>query len=306
MVDLHRDFDIFLRKLISSNDVDPIYPFIASTLKCFDFEPEWFCLVYTTFYSLESAIILCNEMNSAEQYNPKKFLEMRSSGILNKFGHERRGNQRGINNQNLMLSIISKELLHIKKQSTKLDQQEFRNFISRTIPFHGLWSTFKIAEVFEKSLGCENLKIDDLGIVGKDVNSNDGPVGGLRWLYGRENIYTKDWYRIWDEFGRNLSNEYNVDIGEVESTLCKFHKIVSGNYFIGHDIMELIELKHVYGNNWTKCMQENFSPLFWKNIKTFPKHYKKVYKETGDILYSNIHSILNKVDILEQTIKTLN
>ena len=299
------DFDTFSRSIIVSKDVDPIYPLLQSTLKRFDFEPEWFILCYSTHYSLESAMIMCKEMPSFEHWNSNRYQEMRINGIISKHGHERRASQRIISNQILMFDAfvnLKKSLIH---NAQKLNQIKFCKFISNTFPFHGVWSSYKISELFEKSLGYSNLSINDLGIDGKDPNSNDGPISGLRWLFGRDEVYDKGWYSIWNDFGLRLSKEWGVDIGEVESSLCKFHKLMTGKYWNGHDITEMCELKQAWGKHYEPVMKENFDPIFWKDINHFPKQNKKVYKDTGKLLNSGFAKELPKIDVIKVMQETL-
>lgn len=297
---IFKDFDVFSRALVVSKDVDPVYPVVKDILKHNShFQPEWFVFVYVAFYSLETAIEMCNRWPTMEDFNSKEFVSLRLAKELNKFGHERRGTCRNPVNQ-IELFKAAKDFISKDIDSKSLkdrDNKHFREVLMKR-PWHGNWASFKIAELFEKSLGWENLSIQDLGIDERDPNSNDGPVGGLRWLFGRENKYSSKWFPIWNRFGERVSEAYGWDIGKTETCLCKFHKIMSGKYFVGHDIQEFVDLKHVLlPETYSDIMSSNFVGDFWKGIKTLEKEKKGYYNKTGEIINAHHGDIIQPVDV---------
>lgn len=311
MKDIYRDFEVFSRALIVSKDVDPVYPMIKDIVKEYKFEPEWFAFVYVMFYSLESATKVCQKMSNRNAWDSRWFEANRKNGYISKFGHERRGQIRNVDVQVQVLSEI-REFVSIIEQhhdgvleSPILDSnKDFREAIEG-ISHHGSWASFKLAEIFEKSLGYEQFKIQDLGIDGRDPNSNDGPVSGLRWLYGRDNKYDTSIFPVWNRFGANLAKAWGVDIGEIETCLCKWHKIMTGKYFIGHDIQEFVELEEVMGTNtYYELMKKNFDVRFWVDVKELQKSKKKVYQETDDILYSSFAKSLPQIDVYKILMET--
>lgn len=303
---MYTDFDIYSRALIASKDVDPIYPFIKSLVKYKpDYNKYWFALVYVMFYSLESAIKFCEEIPAPEHWNESVFKKLRTSGHISKMGHERRGKQRTIENQIFMVDSFREYLESGDFALIALeDNRSFRNQVEKW-PQHSGWASFKIAEVFEKALGAENLKVMDLGLEGRDPNSNDGPVGGLRWLYGRENEFDASIFSTWNNLGRKLAKNWKVDIGEVESALCKWHKLVSGKYYIGHDIEELCELRGTLGNSFNKIMDQ-FASRFWMNeaIHGVRKEYKAIYSEKQRIMNADFSPMLPKTDVFQLILNT--
>lgn len=309
---LYADFDVYSRALIGSNDVDPTYPVIKSIVKREGFDPYWFAFVYVGFYNLETAILMCREIPSHEYWydNKKLFANRRNDKVWSKFGHERRGTARNIQTQinnfsavAVFLETINDEMEYMTASEVvknwHVDQASFRAAL-QTLPFHGGWASFKIAEIFEKAFGMEQFIIPDLGVVGRDPNSNDGPVGGLRWLYGRENEYDSTWYSVWDDLGSRLASAWGVDIGRVETCLCKWHKMVSGKYYIGHDIHEFHELEPVLGRKtYRSIMQDHFDSEIWEEFHGIQKQWKNVYATKGDILFSNFANKYPEVDVLQ-------
>lgn len=303
---IYKDFDIFTRALIGSRDVDPIYNFIKAYLSEHPkWQKEWFCFAYVNMYSLESAMKFCNEIPDAASwldYGAEKFIEMRESKFISKMGIERRGSQRAIPNQYLMFETAANSLLENKLNTE--DQFSFKKSVNKNVHMYGPWATFKIAEVYEKALGYKELSILDLGINERDPNSNDGPMGGLRHLYGRDIQFDKTIIPTWNRFGENLAKGYGVDIGEIESSLCKFHKLVTGKYYIGHDIDELHELSEIVGKGFGNIMLGEFNIGF-----TIPKYgvereYKGTYKESGKIINANYCKLLPELSVLDILLET--
>ena len=212
-----KDFDVFSRALIASKDVDPTYPLVEDIVEEYDFDPEWFVFCYVAFYSIETSIKMCLEMPTRESWDEDLFRHMRDKKVLSKFNHERRGSCRNVDNQ---VKLFEGAITFINEYTTYhnvitndiIDNRKFRTLLEKT-PFHGAWASFKIAELFEKSLGYEDLAIPDLGLEGRDPNKNDGPIGGIRWLYGRNNTYYKDYFPEFNRFGFNLAHDWGGGIG---------------------------------------------------------------------------------------------
>lgn len=298
-----KDFDVYSRALMSSKDVDPTYLIIPEIVNKFKFEPLWFTFVYVAFYNLETAIKMCRIMPNAMSFRPLEFERLRKEGILYKFGHERRGTQRQVHRQIDMFNEIKYFICKKKEFQSKGvfdDNITFKNFIASYISNHGSWATFKIAEILEKSFPEEyaSLEVPDLGLDGRDPNSNDGPVGGLRWLFGRDLKYGKDFFEVWNFFGKTLAEEYKVNIGLIETCLCKFHKLVSGKYYIGHDIVEFHELEEVLGSNdYHEIMSKHFDEKFWLGKTSVEKSKKVLYNKNGIILSKGYSERMKSVDI---------
>lgn len=304
----YKNFDLYSRALMGSKDVDPTYPVIKSIVEKEGFDPQWFAFVYVAFYNLETAIKMCRCMPNHTEYDPLAFQYLRQTGELKKFGHERRGTARNIETQMNNFEHICHflDFTHGRTDASNplwndcfYSQEDFRTAL-QTLPFHGGWASFKIAEIFEKSFGYKQFTIPDLGVVGRDPNSNDGPVGGLRHLYGREHNFDESWYGIWDDFGSKLASAWGVDIGMIETCLCKFHKLVSGKYHVGHDIEELVELRHVLDKTvYHDIMSENFDEYFWAGVSGVRKEHKNLYATTGQVINSEFARYYPEVDVLE-------
>lgn len=309
----YKDFDLYSRALMGSNDVDPTYPVIKSIVEKEGFDPYWFSFVYVGFYSLETAIKMCRVMPSHKEWDSKVFAEKRSSREWSKFGHERRGTARNILTQVNNFEHVVRFLEYFQTptgeindsqfpaqwKTTHHDQANFRAAVC-TLPFHGGWASFKLAEIWEKAFDWTHFEIPDLGVVGRDPNSNDGPVGGLRWLYGREHVYDDSWFGIWDDLGSKLARAWRVDVGKVETCLCKFNKFVTGKYYIGHDIDEFQELEHVLGrSNYRSMMSEHFDERIWSHGRGVRKELKGAYQRGEGIINYEFAANYPEVDVLD-------
>ena len=303
----HKDFEVYSRALIESEDVDPVYPFLRNYFKQYKIENAgqkmWFLFCYVSFYSLHSAHHMIKEFPYPWDFDVKEFVKMRQSKKIAKFGIERRGSLRNPLNQVDQL-LAAADIIKNQKFDYS-SNQGFRKHIA-TLPFQGEWSSFKLAELTEKVVGVENLTPADLGIDGKDPNSNDGAVGGLRWLFGREFEYEEGTKKIWNDFGSRLAKNWGVDVGKVETCFCKWHKMFTGKYYIGHDIHELADMREVMGEeSYAEVMTQSFDPEIWENIDGILKKNKLAYKMTGKIINQNFARKLPKIDVSEIMIETI-
>lgn len=323
--EIHKNFELYSRALIESRDVDPVYPFVKNIIKHYGFEPEWFIFCYQGFYNLESGIEMCKAMPTRKDWSKKKFGKMRENGLLTKFGHERRGTQRRVENQIEMYEAVVEWIDDWNELvvgadingADITDANEFRKSIE-AMPNFGSWSAYKIVELFEKSLGFQCLEIPDLGLEDKNFRRNDGPLGGLRWLFdknrGEEETFDfgKDkqkWLQIFNEFGNRVSKAWGVDMGETETCLCKYHKMHTGKYWVGHDIAEFVHMKDYFGNKlYKKLLKNEFKKDLW-NLESFPKKLKTSYRDKGLIENQNYATKLPKINtykIMKKVLKDFN
>ena len=305
---IYKEFDLFTRALVNSKDVDPTYMVLKDIIKYYGFEPEWFAFVYVGFYNIETAIKMCKLMPEKDNWNPKKFKELRQEGFLSKFGHERRGTARNVDVQIKMFGEIVEAINAINNfqfEEQINTNEDFREYLTN-ISQHSTWACFKLAEVFEKALDYRQFKINDLGIIGKDPNSSDGTIAGLRLLTGgKEEVFDKYWYPIWDNFGAKLAKAYNYDIGCIETSFCKFNKMSEGKYYVGHDIDEMFELKEVLGKQtYNSIMKKHFDEQF-QATNGVRKHIKNTFKDSGFVFNAHYALTTKPVDVGEILLSVL-
>lgn len=296
-----KDFDVYNRLLMETDDVDPMYPFIKKYLEYNkNIDKYWFLFIYVLFYDLGSAVRMMDYFPHPHMWNENKFVKLRHDHYW-KIAHERRGMQRTIENQCIMIEHIRDLIDDIyfmifegeRDDNFLMSNKAFRQRIEK-MPYHGGWASFKIAELFEKVLDFDDLTIPDLGIDHISPNSNKGPVGGLRWIFGREHKFGSEWREIWNRFGSLLSDAYNVDIGKIETCFCKWHKMMMGKYYVGHDIHEICESKEEIGDDFEKIMSECFPAPLWKYTDKVMKEHKTAYRDEGKIVFD--HLLTNKLN----------
>lgn len=271
-------FETFSKALVNSNDVDPVYPFLAHIIRHEGFDPEEAVFWYGYFYSIESMVkLLRGQINFEEA----------------KYGIER-GRTPQIrdpkNKERTLSAWKSAKPTEFAARATS--SREFAEYL-RQIPYFGGWASYKYTELFEKTLAFDNLAPTDMNVAEGDVNGNGGPCGGLRWLYGIEDKYTSAIVPEWEALGVTLSRRWGYDLGQVETCLCKYRKLKVGNYFVGHDIQEFTHLKSLWSESvYRKLMEDSgFDERIFRD--GFVKKHKRLYKDTGRILNSEYSEVSN-------------
>ena len=99
---------------------------------------------------------------------------------------------------------------------------------------------YKYIEVLQKSFGHKELAPPDCNMhnYSSKIDSTLGAFG-VKFLYGLEYDYDKIYIPLWEKFAKRLSEEYNTDVGEVETCFCKFAKMNKGNYYVGYRLTSI-------------------------------------------------------------------
>lgn len=233
-----KTFDTYARALVHSRDVDPVYCLVPQIIAREGFEADWFVFVYAAYYSLASAVAVCRKVPSASAFEPGYFARELSG--VRAFGVERRGKQRAQTSLAKAFAAYRERQRDLLRCAASGSHASFQAAL-RVLPFQGDWAAFKLCELHEKALGRANLAPGDMGLAARDVNSSRGPQGGCRALYSLDPAtrYGREIAEQWEALGRTLAARYGFDLGEVETCLCKWAKVLKGQYFIGHDIHEL-------------------------------------------------------------------
>lgn len=273
-------FERYAHALVQSLDADPVYHLVPKIVELEGFEAEWFVFVYVAFYSLESAIEFCRRFPTAASYRFQDHIEWVEAP--RRFGVERRGTSRVVH---LMAEAFDAfacpgALEKLRATLPTLDQTSCRTALSR-LPLVGDWAAFKLTELFEKAMGLKNLAPTDMGLFGRDPNSTRGPQGGCRLLYTSDpNLkFPKSILSEWEALGVELAMRWGYDLGAVETCLCKWAKIIKGQYFIGHDIYEFTHLRRLWSLPvYSRLMlKSGFDPRFWAEKLDVPK-LKRMYR----------------------------
>lgn len=105
-----------------------------------------------------------------------------------------------------------------------------------TVYGNGRWAAYKTAELAQKVLDVPT-EVADAGHA-----HSSGPRKGLALLHRIPAGNTAGDVAVLDGLTTTLADELGEhDIGQVETSLCDFHSLVKGGYYLGHDIDAMAE-----------------------------------------------------------------
>jgi hypothetical protein len=120
-------------------------------------------------------------------------------------------------------------------------RQSWANLVEKlqTIPGNGRWASYKTAEMLWKVAGFD-VAAPDMG----HANSS-GPRQGLALLTAIPKGNSPDVIQGLNGISDRLCNWLHHQhlpsaVEEVETTLCDFHALVEGRYYVGHDIDQML------------------------------------------------------------------
>lgn len=149
---------------------------------------------------------------------------------------------------------------------------------------NGRWSCYKTVEMLWKVCGWP-LQADTLAMEG-----SSGPAAGLRLLLG-------EGVKPTEELGQRLvqalaAHGHDATPEQVETTLCDFHSMVEGGYYVGHDIDQM-------QTQLLRAAPGHLVAAAWRaRAATLPNQYlgelhdwsgpdrerKRVFRETGQVV----------------------
>lgn len=228
---------IFGHQLITSEDVDPLYPVIEYYIKGMDIEQQlWFIALYLAYYNLPSAIL-------AFQSRPYGFMGDSFPEMFNHFpiATERRNLRGGKIKPHLRdyLRYCRYGQMPTLMQGWK-DRHPRENYecfwvTAQDIWQNGRWAAFKWAELLKKVLHWQ-LEAPDMR-----MEFCTGPKAGLELLYGHPSASVKQLNRYGEDLMLRLANKgvFIADWEQLETVLCNFRSLKNGRYYVGHDIDEM-------------------------------------------------------------------
>lgn len=249
------DFVKFGRRMLSSKDIDPLYPVLSYLQKDMDESAKlWHSFLYVAWYNLPSATIAFDKHpDPAEGWRLIGDIEAKwATGV------ERRANRggkvashissflddvqfhKGANDPCGILGWHQEDLT--SKDSDKWPEINWGILNKRIqgIYLNGRWAAYKHLEVLRRVNGM-NLRAPDMG-----NQFSSGPREGLAMFYGELEGQGPAVIEILDEQGLDLqqrvaSRGLEVDIEELETLLCNWKSLMKSKYYVGHDIDEFQE-----------------------------------------------------------------
>lgn len=236
------DYVTFHRAAIRSRDVDPVYPVLKVLYRKLDDEAAlWMSVLFLTYYHMGSALRVWEE-TLGQPSMPKALGAVPTAT-------ERRGNRdvkqlernlRGWLEATEAAGSLWDYLLDDLPGEPGEAWLEVRTRIE-AVHGNGRWAAYKMAEILQKAHDVALLPLD----MGHAFSS--GPRQGMALLAaGLPEGNTPAAVRRLDAVSEQLLaglhfRGLEARVEEAETTLCDFHALVAGRYYVGHDIDAMYE-----------------------------------------------------------------
>jgi hypothetical protein len=246
-VNLWADFMAFHKAQVETGDLDPAYPVLRAILKIREVHPQserglWLSVLHSTWYHLGSTIRAWDILSAhADNLHPLDVTALAGLGLP--CATERRGNRvtdRLALNLGSWARTASKDGIraYVQPNEKANGAEQWRTALGRIegIWGNGRWAAYKLAELFQKVNGMPFIP-QDMG-----HQNSTGPRHGLKLLVPTipEGNTADDIAKL-DIVSASLVNAVrgfglNGAVEEVETSLCDFHALCDGRYYVGHDI----------------------------------------------------------------------
>lgn len=232
---LWEDYAAFHRLALSSRDVDPVYPVLRALASDLDLTPEdrvRLVMTHVAYYHLGSALAAFEGL-----------------GPILPCATERRGHRdpRKLAAHLDALRSVSDgpggwSLWFASAVEGKAPRDAWKALNERLTEIHGngRWAAYKTAEMLWKVCGFP-VEATDMGHL-----YSTGPRKGLNLLFDDlAQGSSRDEIASLDLASEQLCDLLRIEglsapIEEAETTLCDFHSLHSGHYYIGHDIDQML------------------------------------------------------------------
>lgn len=293
--ELWPDFTRFTKLAVETRDVDPVYPVLNAYLRGQGIEPGeddamWLSVAHLTWYDMGSALNAWHEWDLSQE----------SPNVTLRCATERRGNR----DPNQLEKNLASWRSHAKRDGLagylignlpgdpRRAWQEVMNRIER-VHGNGRWASYKLAEIL--------IKVNEVPLEPYHMGhaNSSGPRRGLELII--DNLPQGDRpedIEFLDDMSAGLVAGLQMRlpgmklyVEEVETTLCDFHALHDGRYYVGNDIDQMQQQLMDRPGHWTDdVLQARYDSLphaylgelnGWVGID---KARQKAYKETGEIL----------------------
>ena len=230
---LWNDYVAFHKEQIRSWDIDPVYPVLKHIIK--DVEPEsglWLTFLHVAYYNIGSALAVWHRY-------PMPTLP---EDVFLKYpcGTERRAHRSPEKLKKHLTDLLSNAPLTTFVNKAIVDNPlrswSRMEIMLQSVWGNGRWATFKTSEML--------MKVNDLPLQATDMGHKNGSGSkhGLKLLF--PNSPTGNSSReiaILDKISQDLVDRLRQDgatatLETAETSLCDFHSMLQGRYYVGHDI----------------------------------------------------------------------
>lgn len=283
------DYVEFHREQIESWDIDPVYPVLRWIAKDADRESAlWLTFLHVAYYHIGSALAV---------WDRHPYPTIPDDDLLRlPCGTERRGHRDPAKLRKHLTSLVACAPLttFVDRAVTRDPKRSWARMeiLLQTIWGNGRWATYKTSEML--------MKVNDLPLEATDMGHKNGSGSkhGLKLLF--PNAPTGNTPRdieILDRMSQTLVDVLNragveASLETAETSLCDFHSLVEGRYYVGHDIDAMFgQLQAVPSSLTEKAIQARFETLPHRYVgelqgwETIDDERKRQYKQTGQLLF---------------------
>jgi hypothetical protein len=231
---------------VQTGDIDPVYPVLRALADEWQLTHEerlWLCVLHVVWYHPGSTLTAFDVAPTLREL-PATPEHLAHAGLTTlPTGTERRGHRATPPLVRHLLALprvfdggiapwVDDTIAPYAGEPT-LAWEALNNHLD-AVPGNGRWAAYKLAEMWQK--------VADVPVQAANAGHkySSGPRKGLADLYPRRvTLDDQSPYalarldRLTDDLARQLGES---DIALVETSLCDFHSLVSGHYYLGHDI----------------------------------------------------------------------
>ena len=234
-------FDDYLRwhrLQVDTADIDPVYPVLdVFAADADEHQRAWLCMLHVCYYHLGSTLTAYERFPEAAAL-PASRADLDDAGLLGlPTGTERRAH-RSPHQLARHLLAMRDTWADVSPYEWAAKDWDWRALNDRltTVVGNGRWAAYKAAEMLQKVAGAPTAATD----AGHAYSS--GPRKGLGLLYadlpaGNDPRTVAFLDAVTDSVADTLGE---ADVALVETSLCDFASLVGGNYYLGHDIDQML------------------------------------------------------------------
>jgi hypothetical protein len=230
------DYTEFHRLMSNTRDMDPVYPVyreLADELHLTSAQRVWLVLAHVAYYHAGSALAAFSGTNGLWDAGTAR-LDLPCAT-------ERRGHRSAaaLSAHLNDLARRANEIMGWYQRAAERPENGW-NYLTgmlATVHGNGRWAAYKTAEMFQQ--------VCRLPIEAPDMDhaSSSGPRKGLALLYEDDLPQGSDWASVHhlDSLSREVVAHLsrlngNATVETAETSLCDFHSLATGRYYVGHDI----------------------------------------------------------------------
>lgn len=223
---------------VDSCDLDPVYPVLdAYAADADEHQRSWLCMLHVCYYHLGSSLTAYAAYPEPASL-PADYAALEAAGLLTlPTGTERRAHR--------SRRQLARHLLAMRSTWADVSPWDWAakdwwwpalNDRLTTVAGNGRWAAYKGAEMLQKVAHAPTAATD----AGHAHSS--GPRKGLGLLYVNLPAGNDDrTIAVLDGLTSTLADTLTEpDVAQVETSLCDFASLVHGNYYLGHDIDQML------------------------------------------------------------------